>query len=149
MSEDFIKECKEIKHDLKLVKINSPTQVISLATHKDYRRNDVSRLPCKHLMPMEGFPLEAKIVPVGGYTYDNSKDCYLVNCIDLFPVGILPFSYKLRMSSVVNWSTYVPIPYHIVRRHISDEALAAFDKFEASYKSPDFELQLIQFIVSC
>ena len=143
------KDAKELKHKLKVVKVQNPCYIVLLVVHRETARNDVSRLSCKRLLPIEGYPTCMKIIPVGGYVYDGVNDCYLVNCIDYLPLGFLPFFFKIEMEGVGHWSASSPMPESLLRRHLPSLQRSDLDKFKSTYSSEEFKHQYIQFISTC
>lgn len=53
-------------------------------------------------------------VAFGGYARDVSGDAYLVECCQSVHLGTIPFSLRLGVPGVGNWSTEVPIPETIL-----------------------------------
>ena len=133
---------KDFKKNVVLFKVEYHTFVVVLATHVDYRQNDINRIGCQRLIPIFGYPV-SRIVPAGGYVYDAVSDSYLINCVDCCLLGMVPFSLKMTIPDVGNWSVYVPLCEKIISDSIStsqNEDLNKFNKFckdrrEFSYKT--------------
>lgn len=146
IEEDLKKDFKDLKNKLELIYSEHPTHVVLLVVHKDLTLNDITRLNCKHFIPIEGYSTNTKVVAVGGYVYDRSSDCYLINCIDHYYVGAVPFSYKLKVDGVGNWAVNVPLPEPIIKRSLDENHRENLHKFKTSYSKSEFDFQFIQFI---
>ncbi len=143
------KERREIKSKLRIVKTEHPTFVISVVVHENSEENKIVRLQCRRLMPMEGYPFESKVVPIGGYVYDGTKDCYLIRCVDYLAIGQMPFSYKIEMDDTGLWSLFVPVPVSIIERNLGTDRKASLKKFRSEYKEESVVFQYVQFVSIC
>ncbi|RDJ35265.1 MAG: hypothetical protein DWQ19_10650 [Crenarchaeota archaeon] len=133
---------------MKIVKTEQPTFVVSLAVHKKLEENELVRLRCRHLLPIEGYPYETRVLPIGGYVYDHSKDSYIINCVDYLALGFIPFSCKLEMDGVGQWNSYVPLSLSIIRQNLELSKKKEFEKFRNKYDKNQVDFQNIQFISS-
>jgi hypothetical protein len=141
------KESKEIKSKLKLVRSSQYSYVVLLVSHRDFERNDIVRLSCRQLIPLDGYPFNVKIVPIGGYVYDGVNDCYIINCIDYYSLGQIPFSYKLKMEQVGHWSANIPLPEVVVKKHLGMKQKNDLENFKSVYSDQtSFDFHYIQFI---
>jgi len=147
MNNNIKRDFKDLKSKLQLIKVDSPTRVILLIVHKDESKNDITRLNCRNLIPLSGYPVGSKNIPVGGYVYDAVNDSYLVNCIDFFNVGTIPFSYKIKLDNVGVWTVHVPLPEIIITRYLAEEDLRSLNMFKSYYcYEHEFDFNFIQFI---
>jgi hypothetical protein len=142
------KDHKDLKSKLKFYREDNPSFIVMIVVHQERERNDITRLSCKRLIPLDGYPTQVKVVPVGGYVYDAVTDSYVVNCIDYFPVGFIPFSFRAKMEGVGHWSIPVPFTENVVRRYLNPGQKADLEKFKQGYADSQFEHQFIQFISS-
>ena len=144
------KDNRDLKSKLKLYKDESPSFVVLIVCHREKEMNSVTRLSCKRLIPLDGYPSESrvKLIPVGGYVYDAVSDSYVVNCIDYLPVGFIPFCFKARMEGVGLWSIPIPFSESVIKRYINPLQRADLDKFQHAYKDDQFAHQFIQFVSS-
>lgn len=141
------KDIKEFKGKLKLIKTDSPSYVVMIISHKEYNKNDICKLSCRRMIPMDGYSTNKKIVPIGGYVYDFVSDTYSVNCIDYLSLGFLPFCFKMTMENVGQWSVFVPIPEKIIRDNLPDLQKSDLDKFKLLYNNKEeFNQEFIQFV---
>lgn len=140
------KDLKEFKASLKLYKVDMPTYIIMLVVHRDYEKNDISRLGCKKMLPLEGYPQTNKLVPMGGYVYDSVNDSYLVNCIDYLSLGYIPFCFKLKLENVGMWSITTPLSETTVRRYLPVAQRNDLDRFKNVFASEAVNFDFIQFI---
>lgn len=121
--------------------------MVLIVVHQNRNENQITRLRCRSLMPLDGYPFDRKIIPIGGYVYDGVQDCYLINCIDHLALGHVPFSYKLEMDETGLWSSFVPIPHSILKQWLEVDKKLTLEKFECEYSEYKEQVyfQYIQF----
>lgn len=141
------KDCLAVITNIELLESKSTTYVVMLVVHNDFDKNKPSRIHCKNLIPLKGYSTDAKVIPLGGYVYDARSDFYIVNCLDFYPIGKIPFSLKIKVKNCGNWMSNIPIPSEIIRSHIDKEKLSSLDSFIDSFKHErNLHFQYIQFI---
>jgi len=142
------KDHKDLRSKLRFYQEDQPSFLIMIVVHKEREKNEITKLSCKRLIPLDGYPQASKITPIGGYVYDSTTDSYLVNCIDYFGLGFLPFYFKAKVEGGGLWSFPIPFTENVMRRYLSPVQKADLDKFKQVYTDEQFSHQLIQFIGS-
>jgi hypothetical protein len=143
------KDYKELRTNLKFFQEDTPSYVVLIVTHRERERNDIARLNCRSILPVDGYSTNLKFIPIGGYVYDATTDCYLVNCIDHLVLGLIPFRFKAKMEGIGSWTLPVPLPQSLLNRHLNVTQKSDCEKFRASYADPDqFDHHFLQFLSS-
>jgi len=129
-----VKAVKEQRDNLDLSFSSERTFLVLVAIHKEEGRNSMSRITCK------------KGLPIGGYVYDATSDCYALSCADYFQLGYIPVSMVMRVNGQYNYQIRVPLADAVIKRFLSPSQKKDVKSFRGVYKPEDHILQYVQMI---
>lgn len=138
---------REFKKNLCFTRSKEHISVILIISHKLFHKNEIIKLPCRHLIALDGYPTASTLIPVGGYAYDAQNDLYIVNCVDHIVLKNIPFSFKLSVNNVGNWSKIVPFPESIIKNLLNEDERMNLKHFEDIYSKEEFEFRYVQFAI--
>jgi hypothetical protein len=85
-------------------------------------------------------------IALGGYAHDQTKDSYLVQCVEYLQLGNLSFSFVITIPSAGNWKAKMPAPEKVIEKHFSPEQRKQLEMYREKYKSPRYDVQFIQML---
>lgn len=127
-------DVKDFKKNIQIIRQNISTYILAFAIHKVLHKNHMEKVKC------DGGK------PIGGYVYDDTKECFFINCTDWISIGYLPLCYGITTKDSDLWREYIPMPNSIVKRHFSESQKKEFEKFLIQYPEKEYKIQFLQFI---
>lgn len=131
--EDFKKDKSDIKKAMRFEQGGFATYVYVVAIHKDNDKNRMLDIPAT-----SGDPLNMEV-------YDVVKDMYHLRGYDHHEIGQIPVSYTVYFKET-EWQEYLPLPFSVIRRHMTDEQMSRYDEWRAKYKNTEFYFQFVQML---
>ena len=129
---DKAKYIRSQKEGFQLAISAEETLVVAVAISQDQSKNIITRINCRHG------------VPISGYAYDPNLDSLYLECRDFMILGLVPLSMKLTVKGVQFWSQHVPLSESLIRKVLSLQQKRDYLKFKADYA--DHEIQFVQML---
>jgi hypothetical protein len=130
-------DMQDIRNSIDVEGNAAHTFVVILAVHKHVACNVLTNVSCQ------------TGIPIGGYVYDPTTDCYRASCVAYLRLGIVPVSYRLKIFKNVNsWNTFVPMPESVLIRHMSPTQLEILREFKGTYGEEDYRFEYLQVVVN-
>jgi len=142
------KDVIDYKSSFNFVKYeDKSTFVFLLISHVDSEKNNLSRINCKSMLNIYGYPCSSTLKPFnGGYVYDCVTDSYVISCIDFISLGSIPFYFKIKLNNVGMWESLIPIPEKILSRSFSKSQKGEVEFCRNNYPADQFVLNFLQFL---
>jgi len=129
------RDLKDIKSNIRVGVEPDSTYVLIFAVHKSPSYNSAMAIPCD------------RGTPIGGYLFDPIHNCFQVFCVDYLPLGYINISFTLNADGVGEWSTTIPVPEVVLKRHMSEDQKKDLRKFKNGFKpSSDYTFEFLQLI---
>lgn len=125
---------RDVKSQMEIVRRSENSYVIVLAVNKEPHNNSIKKIPSR------------RGIPIGGYVYDASNDCYLIKCMGFAVLGYVPISFKLQMAGVGSWAVDLPVPESILTRHLTAAQKSELRKFMGSFRSEECNFEYVQML---
>ncbi len=129
-------DVRDIKRHLTIEASHVETYLYCLVSHKDIEKNKIERISCD------------RGVPIGGYVYDSSHDCYYISCHDYIPIGYISISFVMTLEQAGYWSVSVPLPERVINRYLSSQQKQDLRRFKAGYSKEQHTFQFLQLLSS-
>jgi len=126
------KDRRDIKRCLQVQKDSFGVRVFAVAISKDHDYNQTLKISTA-----AGEPLCTEV-------YDLVKDCYYVNGVSWFEIGIIPVNYRLLMESVYGSEIDIPLPPSVIRRHMSDRQKEDFNVWKRDFQAKTYRIEFLQ-----
>jgi hypothetical protein len=127
------RQAKEIKFHLDIITHYDPTYVYVICRSNDGENTSI-KVPTK------------RGVPIGGYVYDAANESYLLQGVDMLPLGIIPVSLRVTMRGCENWAVDMPIPEVILKRYLSTQQKNLLKSFQSKWIGENFTFEFVQFL---
>jgi hypothetical protein len=127
------KDSRDIKKALKIEQGHLGVYVCALATNENYELNKRIEVPTTF-----GTPLTAEV-------HDTVRDVYYLEGVDIHEVGLIPVNYRIFIEDS-DWESYVPLPFSVIKRYLSDEQKFSYYKWSSAYKGRGFHIRLVQIL---
>jgi hypothetical protein len=87
---------------------------------------------------------------LGGYAKvrDVANDCYLVEGVEVCPLGSVPFTFSLTMPSSSGWRVHLPIPDRVVDKYMAPFFRRQVRELRQKFSRPRYDWHYFQ-IVAC
>lgn len=127
-----IEQFEEVHNGLNIIRVSERTLIYCIVVDKKNEENVVANLRC-----YGG-------IAFGGYARDVSGDAYMVECVQAIKLGSIPFSYKLKMEKVGNWSTKIPIPEKVLDMVFSPSQKKTLMELRERFPSERYDIHYLQ-----
>jgi len=132
VTEEIVKDRRDVKRNLKVVKYDIGVFVYAIASSID-EGDGILQIPAKFGEP------------IGNECYDMIRDVYYVEGVDYMSIGSIPVNYKL-VDATSCWSSDIPLPKPVLRRHMSAEQKAKLSDWKLQYPSSNYQIQFLQIL---
>lgn len=124
-----------LRESFQIFRVNEQTLVFAVAIDKENQAaNILSAIRC------------SGAIPFGGYVHDNSRDAYLVSCVEYLQIGSLPFTFLVTMANMGEWKMKVPIPEKVLARSFSPQQKKGLETWSEKFKDKRYEIHFLQMI---
>lgn len=127
------KNSKDIKSKLKIANEDYHTYVVIAAVHTNHLYNNFTKISCK------------KGIPINGYVYDTAEDCYYIDCVEYYKIGIIPVAYAVCLKECA-WQVHCPLPEAVIKKYLSNEQSQELKNFKQKYGSEEYNYKFLQMI---
>lgn len=132
MTEEIVKDRRDVKRNLSVEQHDVGIFVYAIASTID-KGDGILKIPAKFGEP------------IGNECYDMIRDVYYVEGVDYLSVGNIPVNYKL-VDRTSCWSSDIPLPKPVLRRHMSAEQKAKLADWKLQYPSSNYQIQFLQIL---
>ncbi len=84
--------------------------------------------------------------PIGSGLYDYNTDCFVVQCVEIFEIGSLPFSFCAVMPMASSWKISIPIPEEVIVNTLSPMSRKNYELFKSRYDNKRYQMEFIQML---
>jgi hypothetical protein len=128
-----LRDVREIKSKLKIERSSKGSFIVAVVIDTlDFENNKLRNIPCK------------RGEHVNNGVYDQTRDCYCVECVEHYTIGDIPISYKMKMEGTFSWEVYSPLPEVVIKRYLSDDARKSLDDWKARFKKDKHIIRYLQ-----
>jgi hypothetical protein len=124
---------EEFIGELELFPISGRTYLIAIAIHKNPEKNVATKISCIG-------------IPVNACSYDCVSDSYGVNCLDYLNIGYIPIAFKLSVSGIRQWESFIPIPENVFLKYLSSSQKLDLEKFRGAYCGEEIYIEFLQML---
>jgi hypothetical protein len=131
-SANFDRDCKDIKRSLRFEQGYDGVHVfVVVSDHEDHEKNKLLEIPAA-----SGDALNYEV-------HDTVRDVYHIEGIDFFEIGAIPVNYRVAMDDVP-WEMDIPLPFSLIKRYMTEEQKAGYEKWKAAYKGSEYSFEYLQ-----
>lgn len=132
MTEDVVKDARDIKRNLHVEQGDSGIFVYAVAISEDM---------------CDGFLSIPAIfgTPLGNECYDMIKDVYYVEGNAYLEIGSIPINYKL-VDSGNGWFSDIPLPISVLKRYMTREQKKSMSGWKVKYPAPIYRIEFLQLL---
>jgi len=131
-----IEQFDEVRNSIRIARTPDRTLIYCIVVDKKGEQNIVAGLRC-----YGG-------VSFGGYARDVSGDAYLVECVQAVHLGNIPFSFRLEMPKVGNWSVDIPIPEKVLEAAFAPAQRKTLSDLRDRFPDDRYEFQYLQMLLA-
>lgn len=130
-SATFERDTKGLRRSFKFFKDEAGTIVYAVAISNNPDLNRRIEIPAAY-----GSPVTHEV-------YNTMRDCIFLSGVDVHEVGFIPVSYHISLPDC-DWDVCVPLPFAVIKRYMSKDQLASFNKWKSSFDGEKFTFQFVQ-----
>ncbi len=138
LNEEQFEEAMQLVKDNIVVEASTYRTLIFLVIKDLQDKNKPLSISCSNGLGISGY---AKV-------RDVNEDCYLLDGVECYSLGSIPFAIKMTVPNSGGWSIDVPMPDKMVERYLAPFFKRQLKEVKQKYPKPKFEWNYFQ-ILSC
>ena len=129
IEELYVKDQRDIKRGISVTQDTEGVFVYAVAQSSEF--NEYLSIPAT-----SGEPIDKQC-------YDGIRDMFYVSGLSYHTIGSVPVNYRMEMKNT-DWSIDVPVPFSVLKRHMTEEQLRQYKEWKSEHKNCDIKfIQLV------
>ena len=125
------KNLRDVKSSIEVFLEEEETFVVAVAVSKNENYNKICRIKC------DG-------IAIGGYAYDSNSDtCYVEGC-DYISLGLIPFSFTMKIKGASRYQISIPLPESVIKRSLDVGQKRLLKKFSSKFSKDRYKIDFFQ-----
>jgi hypothetical protein len=130
------KDVKEIKTRTKVTLGKGKTIVFAVASALDATNNKLIHVPCKNG------------IHICNAVYDVTRDSFIVEGVEVFPVGDIPVHYYVEMDGVQGFRIHLPLPEKVIKRYLTESEKKKFEDWKTKFPPETHNIKLLEMVTT-